>query len=302
MSTILITGGSGLIGSALTKALLAQGRTVRHLSRTPRDHNGVRAFAWDPQRGTLDKSALEGVDHIVHLAGENIITKRWSPERLRLCQESRTESARLVLSVAREMGLHPKSFISASGVGYYGAVTTDKVFSESDPNAQDVIGRLTRAWEDAVDEWTDIVRVVKLRTPMVLAREGGGLPQFLRLAQWCVLAPLGSGKQWMPWVHMGDLVQLYIHAMEHGTMSGAYNACAGEQLHQRDVMRAVAKAVRRPLFPIAVPAFALRLAMGERSALLTEGSRASSQRRKDAGLTFEFDTLESALRDLIGQN
>lgn len=302
MSTILITGGSGLIGSALTKALLAQGHAVRHLSRAPRDRNGVRAFAWDPQRGTLDKSALEGVDHVVHLAGENIITKRWSPERLKRCQESRTESARLVLSAAREMGLHPRSFISASGVGYYGAFTTDKVFTESDPNAQDVIGRLTRAWEDAVDEWTDITRVVKLRTPMVLAREGGGLPQFLRLVKWCILAPLGSGKQWMPWVHTDDLVQLYMQAMEHGTMSGAYNACASEQVHHRDVMRAVAKAVHRPLFPIAVPAFALRSAMGERSVLLTEGSRASNQRLLDAGFKFEYDRLESALQDLSGQN
>ncbi len=205
----------------------------------------------------------------------------------------------MVLSAAREMGLHPKSFISASGVGYYGAVTTDKVFSESDPNAQDVIGRLTRTWEDAVDEWTGIARVVKLRTPMVLAREGGGLPQFMRLAKWCILAPLGSGKQWMPWVHMDDLVQQYIHAMVNSTMSGAYNACAGEQLHQRDAMRAVAKEVHRPLFPIAVPAFALRSAMGERSVLLTEGSRASNQRLLDAGFKFEYDGLASALTDLV---
>lgn len=299
MSTILITGGSGLIGSALTRALLAQGHSVHHLSRAPRDRDGVRAFVWDVARGTLDRSALDGVDHIVHLAGENIISKRWSPERLKLCQESRTESARLLLRAARETGLRPKSFVSASGIGYYGALTTDAVFAESDTNAPDIIGKLTRAWEDAVDEWSDVTRVVKLRTPMVLAREGGGLKQLVRLAQWFILAPLGSGKQWMPWVHIDDLVRLYIQAMEHASMSGAYNACAGEQPRQREFARAIARAAHRPLFPIAVPAFVLRLAMGERSALLTEGSRASNARVKEAGFEFRFAALAPALADLV---
>ena len=221
MSTILITGGSGLIGTALTKALLEQGHAVRHLSRTPRDRDGVQTFVWDVQRGTLDKSALDGVDHIVHLAGENIIAKRWSPERLKLCQESRTESARLLLRAAQETGVCPKSFVSASGVGYYGATTMDKFFAESDTNANDTIGRLTRAWEDAVDEWPAMTRVVKLRTPMVLAREGGALPRFVPLAKWFILAPLGSGNQWMPWIHIDDLVRLYIHAMNDAAKFGS---------------------------------------------------------------------------------
>ena len=298
MSTILITGGSGLIGSALTKELLAQDHSVRHLSRTPRSRDGAQAFAWDVQRGTLDKSALDGVDHIVHLAGENIVGKRWSQERLKLCQDSRTESARMLLRTAHEIGLRPKSFVSASGVGYYGAITTDKLFTESDANANDTIGRLTRAWEDAVDEWQGITRVLKLRTPMVLAREGGALPRFFPLAKWFILAPLGSGNQWLPWVHIDDLVRLYIHAMENAGMSGAYNACASEQPRQCDFVRAITRAVHRPLFPIAVPAFALQLAMGERSALLTEGSRASDARVQETGFEFRFAALAPALADL----
>ncbi|MEO8066563.1 MAG: TIGR01777 family oxidoreductase [Flavobacteriales bacterium] len=299
MPTILITGGSGLIGTALTKALLAQGHTVRHLSRRPRDRNGVHAFAWDVQRGTLDKSALVGVEHIVHLAGENIVGKRWSPERLKLCRDSRTESARLLLRAVRETGVRPKSFVSASGVGYYGAMTTDRFFNESDPNANDTIGRLTRAWEDAVDEWQTITRVVKLRTPMVLAREGGALPRFVPLAKWFILAPLGSGNQWMPWVHIEDLVRLYIHAMSDTVMTGAYNACASEQPQHRAFMRAIAKAVHRPLFPIAVPAFALRLALGEMSALLTEGSRVARERLERSGFVFEHNEVAAALDDLL---
>ncbi|MFZ1686240.1 MAG: TIGR01777 family oxidoreductase [Flavobacteriales bacterium] len=298
MSTILITGGSGLIGSALTAALLAHDHEVRQLSRAYRKVGPVRTYLWDIPSGKMDLAALEGVEHIIHLAGENIMGKRWTPEGLKLCQESRTESARLLLRAAIETGARPKSFISASGIGYYGAITTDHVHTESDTNAPDVIGRLTRAWEDAVDAWGVITRVVKLRTPMVLAREGGGLAQLTRLANWCILAPLGSGKQWMPWVHIDDLVRLYSHAMENASMSGAYNACAGEQPQQREFAHAIARAAHRPLFPIAVPSFALRWAMGERSALITEGSRASNARAQESGFIFRFDGLASALDDL----
>lgn len=299
MPTTLITGGSGLIGSALTRHLLNSGHTVRHLSRTPGERNGVTAYAWDPARGTMDRSALEGVDHIVHLAGESIIAKRWTPERLRICEESRTESARLVLRAVREVGVRPQSFVSASGVGYYGAITSDRIFTESDPNATDTIGKLTRAWEDAVDEWGSGCRVVKLRTPVVLASDGGALPRFMKLARWSVLAPLASGRQWMPWVHIDDLVQAYAAALADERWSGAYNICPPYHRTNKDMMRHIAKAVGRPLFPIAVPGFALRIALGEMSALLTEGARVESARLEQVGFRFSHGDLGPALRDLV---
>lgn len=298
MPTILITGGSGLIGSALTKALTARGHSVRHLSRAPGNRNGVHAFAWNVPQRTIDVSALESVDHIVHLAGENIIAKRWTPERLRLCEESRTESARLVLRAAREVGTRPKSFISASGVGYYGAQTLDHIFTENDANATDTIGKLTRAWEDAVDEWAVVSRVVKLRTPVVLAKEGGAWPRFAQLARWCILAPLGSGKQWMPWVHIDDLVRAYVAAIDDTTWQGAYNVVAPEHHTNRTFMRVVAQAVHRPLFPIAVPGFVLKAAMGEMAGLLTEGSRAGSVRLGATGFDFLHPTLAGATSQL----
>lgn len=299
MPTILITGGSGLIGSALTKALIARGHSVRHLSRTPGKRNGVEAFAWNVPQRTIDASSLEGVDHIVHLAGENIIAKRWTPERLRICEESRTESARLVLRTAREVGMRPQSFVSASGVGYYGAITSDRIFTEEDPNATDTIGKLTRAWEDAVDEWGSVCRVVKLRTPIVLAGDGGALPRFMKLARWSVLAPLASGRQWMPWVHIDDLVQAYVCSIADGRWHGAYNICPPDHRTNKDMMRHIAKAVGRPLFPIAVPGFALRIALGEMSDLLTEGARVESRRLEQVGFRFSHGDLGPALRDLV---
>lgn len=299
MPTILITGGSGLIGSALTKALTARGHSVRHLSRTPGKRNGVEAFAWNVQQRTIDASSLEGVDHIVHLAGENIIAKRWTPERLRFCEESRTESARLVLRTARAAGARPQSFISASGVGYYGAITSEHIFTENDSNASDTIGKLTRAWEDAVDEWGSVCRVVKLRTPIVLAVEGGALPRFVKLARWYILAPLASGRQWMPWVHIDDLVRAYAAAIADDRWLGAYNICPPDHRTNKDMMQHIAKAVGRPLFPIAVPGFALRIALGEMSALLTEGARVESARLGQVGFRFSHGDLGLALRDLV---
>ena len=298
MSIVLITGGSGLIGRALTAAL-ADKHEVRHLTRAYKKVGPVRSYLWDVTTGTVDAAALEGVDHIVHLAGEPIIDRRWSAERLRLCEQSRTESARLLLRTAHKIGLRPGSFVSASGVGYYGAATSDHVFHEEDAPGTDTIGRLTHAWEQAVDEWSSITRVVKFRTPMVLAKKGGALARFVPLARWFVLAPLGGGRQWMPWVHIDDLVRAYIAAMMNEGISGAFNVCAGEQPQHRSFMRDVAHSVHRPLFPIPVPGFALRLVMGERAVLVLEGSRASSGKLLSTGFHFQHDALAPALADLL---
>lgn len=298
MSIVLITGGSGLIGRALTAALSAD-HEVRHLTREHKKVGPVRSFLWDVPAGKLDPAALEGVDHIVHLAGEPIINKRWTREQLWICEQSRTASARLLLHTAQATGLRPRSFVSAGGVGYYGAATSDRVFGEEDGPATDTIGRLTHAWEQAVDEWSSITRVVKFRTPMVLAKEGGALARFVPLARWFVLAPLGSGRQWMPWVHIDDLVRAYLTAMTSDGMSGAFNVCAEEQPQHRGFMRSVAHAVHRPLFPVPVPGFGLRLAMGERAALVLEGSRVSSEKLLSTGFHFQHNALHPALAHLL---
>lgn len=299
MSIVLITGGSGLIGKRLTLKLQQAGHTVRWLGRSGSDPATGR-FNWDIHQGTVDARALVGVDHIVHLSGAGIADKRWTDTRMKELYASRGGAARLLLGAVRAEGAKPLSFISASGVGYYGAITSDHVFTEEDPPAQDTIGALTQDWELAADTWSDQCRVVKLRTPVVLAREGGALPKLSAPAKWGLSAPLGRGSQWMPWVHVDDLVNAYATAIERSDMSGAYNVVAPEQPDNRAFMRAVAHALHKPFFLPAVPAFALRISLGELSSVLLEGSRASQERLLRTGFVFRYPELGIALRDTLG--
>ena len=299
MATILITGGSGLIGSHLTRALLKAGHTVRHLSRTPGNIDGVQVFTWDIRQGTMDRAALEGADHIVHLAGAGIADKRWTDARVKVLIESRTRTAGLLLRTARELGIKPRSFVSAAGINYYGAVTSEHVFTEDDPPGDDTIGRISREWEAAVDAWSDRCRVVKLRTPPVLAPNGGALPKIALPARLGLASPIGSGDQWWTWVHIDDLVAAYVKALEDTSMQGAYNVCAPEQPDNRTYMRTLAQVLGRPFFLPPVPGFLLRLVLGEVADALLKGSRASILRLKSTGFTFRHPELQGALADCL---
>ncbi len=299
MYTILITGGSGLIGTALTKALLASGNSVRHMSRTPGTQNGVQAFAWDIGKGTMDPRALEGVDHIIHLAGAGIADERWTAERVQVLIDSRALSALLLLSRAKSAGIAPKSFISAAGINYYGAVTNEHRHTETDPAGADTIGRISLEWEAAVDQWSSHCRVVKLRTPVVLASEGGALGKLAAPVKLGLGAALGSGKQWMPWIHLHDLVRVYQQALERDDMRGAYNVNAPEDATNADVMRTVARVLKRPFFLPPVPGFVLKLVLGDMASILLEGSRASNARLVKSGFAFAHPGLEGALQDVL---
>jgi uncharacterized protein (TIGR01777 family) len=299
MATILITGGSGLIGTALTTALIKDGHTVRHLGRGGKGSGTVQHYTWDIRRRTMDTAALEGVDHIIHLAGAGIADKRWTPARVKELIDSRAESARLLLRTAQREGSRPASFISAAGINYYGAVTTAHTYTEQDPPGTDTIARISVAWEAAVDEWSPLCRVVKLRTPIVLSPTGGALAKLAMPVRWGLGAPLGSGRQWMPWVHLSDLVNVYRHALASPGINGAYNVSAAEQVDNRTFTRTLATVLGRPLFLPAVPAFALRLGLGDLSSILLGGSAASSQRLRDTGFVYRYERLEDALKELM---
>lgn len=298
VATILITGGTGLVGTALTKALLADGHTVTHLGRKSGSRSIVPSFNWDLARAWIDPVVLDGVDHIIHLAGAPIADRRWTKARVRELIDSRAGTARLLLQETRSRNAGPKSFISAAGTGYYGAVTRDSAFTEGDPPGGDTIARISSDWERAVDEWASICRVVKLRTPIVLAHEGA-LGKLAAAARWGLAAPLGSGTQIMPWVHIDDLVRAYRQAVLGDGMSGAYNVCAAEQPTNREFMRALAKALQRPFFLPAVPGAMLRLVLGELADMILQGSRMSNARLLDTGFLFQHDVLAKALEDLL---
>ncbi|MBL7963014.1 MAG: TIGR01777 family oxidoreductase [Flavobacteriales bacterium] len=299
MTRILITGGSGLIGGHLTRALRTAGHEVAHLGRRAGNRDGVRTYTWDLYHGRVEEGALEGVDHIVHLAGAGIADRRWNPDRIKELTDSRAANALLLLRTAKRRGVTPKSFISSAGANYFGAVTTDHVFTEDDPPGADTIARISVAWERAVDEWSARCRVVKLRTPIVLAREGGALPKLALPVRYGLGAALGHGRQWMPWVHIDDLVAAYMKALTDETMSGVYHVCAAEHVTNAAFMRTMARVLHRPFLLPNAPAWALRAALGEMAALLLDGSRVGSSRLRSTGFQFRHDALEPALADLL---
>lgn len=299
MSIILITGGSGLIGSHLTKLLLAEGFAVRRLSRFAQPDAAAPTFEWDIAKGKVDPRALENVDHIIHLSGAGIADKRWTKERMQVLSSSRVDSAALLHREMERTGAWPKSFISASGINYYGTVTSEHINTETDPPADDAVGKLTQAWEAAADAWAEQCRVAKLRTSVVLAGEGGALQKLAAPARHGLSAPLGSGKQWMPWVHIHDLVHAYLHTVQHAEMQGAFNVAAPEDVRNRDLMRELAHVFHKPFFVPNVPAFAIRAVVGGSADLVLKGSRASSAKLIATGFGFRHPLLGEALRDLL---
>lgn len=298
MSTILITGGSGLIGSALTAHLRQGGHEVRWIGRAARRSNGVSCFAWHPQLGAPDE-AVRDVEHVVHLAGAPIADERWSKDRVRELTTSRTDGPQALWQAAQRTGWRPRSFVSASGSGWYGAGRWNTPLAEEAPPGHDVIANITTAWEDAADRWSTHARVVKLRTPVVLARTGGALPRLARLARLGLAAPLGDGRQVMTWVHLNDLVSAYSAALFNTDLRGAYNVAASEQPDNRSFMRTLAHALHRPFVMPAVPGFALRLVLGDMADVLLGGGPLRTERLGSTGWRCTHPTLEAALHDLL---
>jgi len=300
MKTILITGGTGFIGSALTKALLSRSYEVRHLSRAPQPSKRVKSFRWSLAENHVDPEALEGIDVIIHLAGAPVAPKRWTAQRVRLLDESRSATAAMLARKVEEGGHKPTLFISSSGAHYHGAILSDHVFREGDPAGHDVMGTITQNWEAAADLFAAHCRVVKLRTPLVLGADGGGLPLMTRPVKLGLGSPLGSGKQWMPWVHIADLARAYLLAIDNVEMRGSYHVTAPEHVTNSAFMSTLAMALSRPFWAPRVPAFILKLLLGEQAVILLNGFRIDSSKISDAGLTWEYPDLESALINTVG--
>lgn len=297
---VLITGGSGMIGTYLTSALLSEGYTVCHLSRGHVQHGRVGVFRWDPDKGILDPKAFIGIDHIVHLAGVNIGEKRWSNKRKEEIGNSRINSARLIYNVIKDNGIKINTFISASGVSYYGTITSKEIFSETDPPADDFLGNICRQWEEAADLFSkDGIRTVKIRTAVVLEKNDSALRRITAPAKFGFLGRVGSGQQYMPWIQIKDLTGIYLKAIKDEHMSGVYNAVSPQHVTHGEFMRTLAGVLHRPLFPVPVPAFALKLVFGEMAGIVLEGSRISSEKIRNAGYKFEFEDLHSALEDIF---
>jgi uncharacterized protein (TIGR01777 family) len=281
--------------------LKENGYEVSLLSRSPLPDKPFTTYLWDPLKGEIDPRALDRIDFIIHLAGLNIGQKRWTSRRKQLILDSRVKTAELLFNTIRSQNAEIEGYITSSGIGYYGAVTSETLFDENAEAARDFLGQTCQKWESVADRFEEIgIRSVKVRTGVVLARDGGALSKLSLLVKLGAGAPLGSGKQFMPWIHMNDLCGIYLHCLERKEMTGAYNAVAPEHCSNRELTRKIARQLKMPLWLPRVPGGLIRLLFGEMSVMLLEGSRISSDKIGDAGYSFQFPNLEPALKDLLG--
>lgn len=291
MAKILITGGTGLVGSRLTELLEQSNHKVIILSRNP---NAANEFKWDISNHFIDKKAFDGVDYIIHLAGAGIADKRWTEERKKVIIDSRVETANLLFNKIKEHKISLKGFISASGSNYYGAKTTDTIFKETDKVGDDFLGEVCQKWEQATLQFEALnLPVTILRTGVVLSKKGGALDRM----KTPIITPLGSGKQYLSWIHIDDLCSLYIKAVE-GDFKGIYNAVSPDYQTSKTFSKTLAKVIKRPYLPILVPGFLLKLVFGELAVILLEGSRLSSEKIIQNNFIFKHLKLEQALKNL----
>jgi uncharacterized protein (TIGR01777 family) len=295
MRKVLITGGSGLIGRRLSFLLKSRGYEVRILSRSNNPKNSYKTFLWNISEKTINDSAFEDLNHIIHLAGAGIADKRWSEKRKKEIIASRVASTNLLYNTVKRLETPLDSFISASATGYYGAITSETIFEEKDKPAKDFLGKVCSLWEDSIFQFNEIkIRTVALRTGIVLSKDGGALKKM----KTPIITSLGNGKQYMPWIHIDDLCELYIKAIEDQEFKGAFNAVSSEHISNLSFSKKVSKIFNHPFLAVGTPSFILQIVFGEMSTIILNGSRISANKIKQAGFKFKFENLEKALKNL----
>ncbi|NLJ43283.1 MAG: TIGR01777 family protein [Bacteroidales bacterium] len=303
MQNILITGGTGLIGGHLSALLKHRGYKVTILSRNARPGGNIQVYRWDPEKGRIDPEAVSTADYIIHLAGAGIGDKRWTHNRKQEIVDSRVKSGELLYEILKKTGKKPSAFISASGTGYYGSVTSEKIHTETDGPGDDFTGQVCRQWEQVATKIGDLgIRTVILRTGIVLSSEGGALSRMLPAIRVGAGSAIGSGRQFVPWIHIEDLCSIYLKAVEDTGLSGVYNAVAPSHLTNRELMKTIASVMKKPFFFPDIPAFIMKVLFGEMADILLQGSRVSSEKIIMAGFSFRYAELEGALRNLLEES
>jgi uncharacterized protein len=300
---IAVTGATGLIGSRLVAALTDRGDEVTALSRNPAkaaEALGVCAEAWDPASGQAPPAVLAGQDAVMNLAGESI-AQRWTKRAKHAIRTSRIDGSRNLVAGLREADPRPSTLVSASGVGYYGPRGDERV-DETGAAGSDFLAKVCDAWEEAADQARALgVRVVRLRTGVVLAKGGGALAKMLPPFKAGVGGPVAGGDQWVPWVHIDDVVGMYLAAIDDERWSGPVNASAPEPVTNADLSQALGRVLHRPAV-LPVPAAALKLLYGEMSQVVTTGQRAVPTRAQGLGYEFRHTDLDQALRAALARD
>jgi uncharacterized protein (TIGR01777 family) len=295
---ILITGGTGLIGKALSAKLIAEGHQIIILSRSKKQNSDYQTFEWNPENGYVEDGALVGVEAIVHLAGAGIADKRWTSERKKELIESRTKSLEVLSKYVDRNSL--KVLIGGSAIGYYGGDTGDNWKNTDSPAGNDFLAECTVLWEKAEQEFAKKhhLRYSIIRTGVVLSLDGGALPKLLMPIKLNLGAPLGSGKQWISWIHLTDLVEMFYRALINPESPILINGVAPQPKTNHDFNAIAAKILQKKYFLPAVPSVFIKLALGEMSVVVLGSSRVKGP----ADFSFKFPNLETALKNILDKN
>ncbi|MCP4521951.1 MAG: TIGR01777 family protein [Cytophagales bacterium] len=301
MKKVLITGGTGLVGQEITKLLLAKGYSVSFLSRTAgKTAEGITKYKWDVSQGKIDEKAFEGIDTLIHLAGTNVGGGRWTDKYKKDIYDSRIDSTRLLFETLQSIDHEVKTVLFASAIGIYGMTEESTLFTETSPFADDFLAEVTKDWEKEMDAFDGLVlRTVRFRIGVVLSEKSGALPQMMQPIRWGAGAALGSGKQYLSWIHLTDLARMFVEAIDEVRFQGAYNAVASQPVTNKELTKAIAKQMKKPVFLPNVPGFVLKLMLGEMGSLAILGSNIGNQKIKDVGFQFEYDDLTQSLKKLI---
>jgi hypothetical protein len=300
MASVLISGGNGLVGRHLRDLLKAKGYEVFILSRNSSKNSIFKTYLWNPEKNEIDPEAILAADYIIHLAGENITEKRWSAKQKQKIIDSRIKSAQVIFDKTEELKKPLKAYISASAIGYYGAITSEKVFTETDLPGNDFLAVTCQLWEKSADQFTTLnIRTVKIRTGLVIDKSGGIIPKLVLPVKLFLAAPFGNGKQYMPWIHITDLCGIYLKAIEDNEMHGAYNAVSPQTITNKEFLNELYFVLKRRLILPNLPAIFLKLIFGEMAIIFLTGSKVSPDKIIKKGYQFKFSTMKQALANLF---
>ena len=305
MQTVLITGGTGMVGTSLTQLLLSRGYQVIVLTRRPQVSAlpNLTYAVWDIAKGTIDPLAIGKADTIVHLAGAGVADKRWSKKRKQEIVDSRVRSGALLVKYLTENTHQVKTVVTASAIGWYGPDTAESLtngFVETDHPDGAFLGATCKSWEESVKPIETLgIRLVTLRIGIVLNKKGGALAEFIKPAQLGMATIFGNGWQMVSWIHHFDLCKMIVYGIETAALKGIFNAVSPEPTSNKDLIIAITKKLRGFYLPIPVPAFVLKIMLGEMSIEILKSAKVASKKIQENGFKFEYPTLQSALNDLL---
>ena len=301
MAKVLISGGSGLLGKAISEILLKNNDEVVWLSREEGQYNSIKKYKWDVEAKFIDERAFENVEHIIHLAGAGIADKKWSESYKNEIINSRIKSSALIYDYIKKLNIPIKTFVGASAVGFYGARSGEVLINENEKPFNDFLSRTCVAWEDSYKP----IRELRIRTPIIrigviLSKNGGAYKKMLPPFKYYLGCSIGSGKQYFPWIHINDVANIFVFALKNN-LNETYNAAGSETVTMNVFSKQLAKSIHKFTFLPNVPTFILKLVLGESHLMVTEGLKISNQKIKDAGFKFEFEKLSDALKQLASK-